>query len=85
MNSNSSSLTSPGPLNDTGVDFSNETQAANFLSEILDDSDLQITANQYARDFWYGAVVFIAIFALFNIIQATTVRLRHVLPMQNSG
>ncbi len=66
------------PLNDTGVDFSNMTQAEDFLSEILDDTDFQVIGNAYARYFWYGVVVLIGICAIFNIIQKTTLRMRYV-------
>jgi len=52
------------PLNDTGVDFSNEIRAVGFLSQILDDSLFQVVDNGFARDFWYGLVVFIGIVAI---------------------
>ena len=67
----------PG-LDASGVDFSNDTQAMDFLGEILDDSDLQISGNAFARYFWYGVVVVIGIAAIFNVIQKTTLRLRCV-------
>ena len=66
------------PLNDTGVDFSNMTQAEDFLSEILDDTEFQVIGNAYARYFWYGIVVLIGICAIFNMIQKTTLRMRYV-------
>ena len=67
-------------LNALGVDFSNDTQAMDFLGEILDDSDLQISGNAFARYFWYGVVVVIAIAAIFNIVQRTTLRFRYAHP-----
>lgn len=67
---------SSSALNASGVDFSNNTQAMDFLGEILDDSDLQISGNAFARYFWYGVVVVIGIATLFNIIQRTTLQLR---------
>jgi ferric-chelate reductase len=70
---------SSATLNDTGVNFSNETQAFNFLQEILDDSDFQVTGNAFARYFWYGIAVVIGIAALFNIIQVITLKMRPVL------
>lgn len=73
MGSGPSSLT---PLNDTGVDFSNYTQAYNFLQEILDDSILQVIANSYARSFWYGIVVVIGLATLFNVGRKVQLRLR---------
>jgi ferric-chelate reductase len=66
------------PLNDTGVDFSNGTQAFSFLQEMLDDSDFQITSNAFARYFWYGVVIVIGIAAVANIVQMTTLKMRLV-------
>ncbi|KIW13787.1 hypothetical protein PV08_08978 [Exophiala spinifera] len=54
------------PLNDSGVDFSNETQAFDFLGDILDDTYLQVVSNQYARYFWYGVVTVIGLATIFN-------------------
>jgi ferric-chelate reductase len=73
LGSGSSSLTS---LNDSGVDFSNFTQAYDFQQEILDDSILQVIANSYARYFWYGIVVVIGIATLFNIGRKAHLRMR---------
>ncbi|CAD6568412.1 MAG: hypothetical protein ASARMPREDX12_001404 [Alectoria sarmentosa] len=67
---------SSSALNATGVNFSNDTQAMDFLGEILDDSDLQISANAFARYFWYGIVLVIGITALFNAVQKTILQLR---------
>lgn len=64
------------PLSSTGVDFSNETQAFNFLQEILDDSVFQVTGNQHARYFWYGVVVVIGIAGIFNIVETVTLKTR---------
>lgn len=65
------------PLNDSGVDFSNYTQASNFLGEILDDTVLQVEANMYARNFWYGVCAVIAVCAFFNLVQKATARMRY--------
>ena len=73
MGSGSSSL---APLNDSGVDFSNFTQAYDFQQEILDDSILQVIANSYARYFWYGIVVVIGIATVFNIGRKFHLRMR---------
>ena len=54
------------PLNDSGVHFSNETQAFNFLQEILDDSYLQVDGNRHARYFWYGIVIVVFLAAIAN-------------------
>lgn len=67
---------SSSALNASGLDLSNATQAMDFLGEILDDSELQISGNAFARYFWYGVVVVVGIAAIFNIIQRTTLRLR---------
>jgi ferric-chelate reductase len=64
------------PLNDSGVDFSNFTQAYNFQQEILDDTIFQVIANSYARAFWYGIVVVIAIATLFNLGTRFHLRMR---------
>ena len=73
MGSGSASLT---PLNDSGVDFSNFTQAYDFQQEILDDSILQVIANSYARYFWYGIVVVIGVATLCNIGRKAHLRVR---------
>ncbi len=75
MSSGSSSLT---PLNDSGVDFSNFTQAYNFQQEILDDTILQVIANSYARYFWYGTVALIGIATLFNFGRKLHLHMRQV-------
>ncbi|KAG4032197.1 hypothetical protein MFRU_007g01090 [Monilinia fructicola] len=59
-------------LNDTGLNFSNMTQAAEFLGEILDDSIFQIDGNAAARNFWYGVCAVIGIAAFFNFAQKVT-------------
>ena len=68
---------SSAPLNDTGVDFSNETQALNFLGEILDDTFLQIDGNNAATNFWYGIAVVLGLAALCNIVWTTTLCSRY--------
>lgn len=77
---------SSSALNASAVDFSNDTQAMDFLEQLLDDSDLQISGNAFARYFWYGIVVVVAIAAIFNIVQKITLRLRyaHSLTVRNS-
>ena len=68
---------SSSALNATGVDFANDTQAMDFLGEILDDTDLQISGNAFARYFWYGIVIVIGIAAICNILQTTILHLRY--------
>ena len=48
-----------------------------FLDKILDDSDLQVSGNAFARYFWYGIVLVIAIAAIFNMVQKTNLQLRY--------
>jgi ferric-chelate reductase len=55
------------PLSDEGVDFSNSTQAFDFLHEVEDDSVLQLVANEYAAYFWYGIAVVIGVATVFNL------------------
>lgn len=78
MDMGGDSPSSSSPLNATGVDFSNETQAFDFLQEILDDSTLGAIGNQYARYFWYGVVVVIGIASLCNIAQRSVLWMRWV-------
>jgi hypothetical protein len=66
------------PLNSSGVDFSNATQAFDFLQDILDDSVFQITGNRYARYFWYGVVVVIGIAGIINVVETVTLKNRLV-------
>lgn len=66
------------PLNATGVDLTNSTQAADFLGEVLDDTQLQVDGNMYARDFWYGVVVVIGFFAISNMAQKITMKMRYI-------
>jgi ferric-chelate reductase len=70
------------PLNSSCVDFSNRTQAIDFLGQILDDSVFQVTGNQYARYFWYGVVVVIGIAGVFNIVETVTLKSRLVSNLQ---
>ncbi|KAH8703994.1 ferric reductase NAD binding domain-containing protein [Talaromyces proteolyticus] len=71
-----SDSTSSDPLTSSGVDFSNETQALDFLQDILDDSVLGVTGNQYARYFWYGVAVAIGIATICNMIQTAVLKMR---------
>ncbi|KAF1357137.1 ferric reductase-like protein like transmembrane component [Delphinella strobiligena] len=64
------------PLSPDGVDFSNSTQANDFLGDLLDDSMLQISGNTYARYFWYGVVVVIGIAGIVNVFSIATLKYR---------
>jgi hypothetical protein len=67
---------SSAPLTAAGVNFSNGTQAYNFLQEILDDSVLSIVSNQFAMYFWYGIVVVVGVAAIWNIVCTIILRAR---------
>ncbi|KAF7188478.1 Ferric/cupric reductase transmembrane component 7 [Pseudocercospora fuligena] len=71
--SSSSSMT---PLSADGVDFSNETQAMDFLGDLLDDTYLKIDGANYAKYFWYGIVVVVGIATLFNFARWLTLQQR---------
>lgn len=68
---------SGSPLNSSGIDFSNSTDAAMFLGEILDDTDFQINGNAYAKYFWYGVCAVIGICTIFNANQKINAKLRY--------
>jgi hypothetical protein len=55
-------------LSTAGIDFSNETQASEFLQNLLDDRILQINANATARKFWYGIFVSIGVATLCHLL-----------------
>ncbi|PNP49786.1 hypothetical protein THARTR1_09554 [Trichoderma harzianum] len=76
MDMDGDSPSSSAPLTPAGVDFSNETQAFDFLQEILDDSVLGLVGNQYARYSWYGVVVFIGLASICNVVQRCVLRMR---------
>lgn len=65
-----------GGLSPDGVDFSNDTQAMDFLGAMLDDSVFQVVGNAYARYFWYGTVVVVGLAALYNIVWSATYCMR---------
>ncbi|TAQ88505.1 hypothetical protein B7494_g3131 [Chlorociboria aeruginascens] len=60
------------PLNASGIDFSNTTQASTFLGEILDDTQFQVDGNTHARYFWYGVCAVIGVATFFNTVQKIT-------------
>lgn len=76
MSGSMSGSDSMTPLTTAGVDFSNATQAGDFLDDLLDDSVLQVTGNAYARYFWYGVVVVIGLATILNLFQYTTLKIR---------
>lgn len=64
------------PLNASGVDFSNETQAYDFLQELLDDTYLQPVGTAAAQNFWYGVAAVVGTAALWNIAWKATLQSR---------
>ncbi|PQE25860.1 metalloreductase protein [Rutstroemia sp. NJR-2017a BBW] len=56
-------------LNASGIDFSNSTQAADFLGEILDDTVFQVDGNAAARHFWYGVCAVIVLACVTNLLR----------------
>ena len=69
---------SSGPLSATGVDFSDPDQASEFLEALLNDDQLKVIGNAYARYFWYGVIVVIGIASLFKIARWLTLQMRYV-------
>jgi ferric-chelate reductase len=69
------------PLYPAGYDLTNAAQAVDFLSQMLDDSILQIYGEEYARNFWYGVVVFIGLAAILNLIWRVELKLRYLTPI----
>jgi ferric-chelate reductase len=66
------------PLYPTGYNLSDAAQAMAFLSQILDDGILQISGEEYARNFWYGVVVVIGLAAIVNLIWRLKLKLRYL-------
>ncbi|KAK0311896.1 ferric-chelate reductase Frp1 [Friedmanniomyces endolithicus] len=64
------------PLSPDGVDFSDPDQASAFLSALLNDSELKVIGNAYARYFWYGIAVVVAIAAVFHWTRVLTLHMR---------
>ncbi|KAK5121234.1 hypothetical protein LTR85_005400 [Meristemomyces frigidus] len=67
---------SSGPLSPSGVNFSDPDQAADFLEDLLNDDQLKIIGNAYARYFWYGAAAAIGIAAIFHWARYLTLHMR---------
>ena len=71
-------MDSYAPLNDSGIDFSNATDAGNFLDEILDDTFFLPQGELFAQYFWYGIAALIGLATLSNIISYAVVSSRYV-------
>lgn len=54
------------PLDPSNFNLSNDSQAMDFLSQLLDDTTLQYDAQNFSRYFWYCIVVVIGLFAIDN-------------------
>ncbi|CAK3759633.1 Ferric cupric reductase transmembrane component 7 [Lecanosticta acicola] len=67
---------SSAPLSPDGVDFSNTTQAAEFLDQLLDDDELKVIGNNYAKYFWYGVVAAVGVAAVFNLLRWWVLQMR---------
>lgn len=76
MSGMTTSSSTDTPLSPDGVDFSNATQAMDFLGEVLDDTTLQVVGNAYARYFWYGVVVVIGLAGMVNVFSQAVLRSR---------
>ncbi|TVY90800.1 Ferric/cupric reductase transmembrane component [Lachnellula willkommii] len=68
--------TSPTALSTVGLDMTNETVKMDFLTQLLDDTVLQVTSNHYATIFWYGIVVVIVLAAIFKFVLRMMARSR---------
>lgn len=77
MNMNGGSMPT-GPLSPNGVDFSNATQASEFLEALLNDDQLKVIGTAYATYFWYGIVVAVVIGSVSNIAWWLVLQLRWV-------
>ncbi|KAE9378406.1 ferric reductase-like protein like transmembrane component [Stipitochalara longipes BDJ] len=62
----SSTASAPDPLSTADLRMGNESAQMNFLMALLDDTELQVISNSYARRFWYGVVVVIGLAALIK-------------------
>jgi hypothetical protein len=65
----SNSVNAPDALSTAGLDMSNSTVQSDFLAQILDDTELQVTLNEYATRVWYGIVAAIGLAAIINAAQ----------------
>ena len=75
------SSTTLTPLYPTGYNLTDATQAMDFLSQMLNDSILQICGEEYARNFWYGVVAVIGLAAILNLVWRVKLKLRYLTPI----
>ena len=64
------------PLNPSQFNLHNETEAMDFLGQLLDDSILKYDAQAYSRYFWDGTVVLIVACAAYNVFWRSSLILR---------
>jgi len=76
MDMGSGSDIGSGPLTTAGVNFSNETQAFNFLQEILGDGQLTSRGSDHARYFWFGVVIVTGIASMYHWTRWLVLHLR---------
>ncbi|KAN0108767.1 Ferric reductase NAD binding domain containing protein [Hyaloscypha variabilis] len=55
------------PLSTAGLNMGNGSVQMDFLTALLDDTELQVISNFYARSFWFGTIVVIGIATLLNL------------------
>jgi len=70
------------PLSTAGLDMGNGSVQMDFLTALLDDTELQVISNFYARSFWFGVVVVVGIAALLNLFLRVRTGLRQVINYQ---
>lgn len=56
------------PLSPDGVDFSNSTQAGDFLDDLLDDDILKLISKNFATRFWFGIAALCLVVAALNAL-----------------
>lgn len=79
-----SSSTVLTPVYASDFDLNNMTQAMDFLSQMLDDTILQVDGNNYAQYFWYGIVTLIGLASILNLLWRGTLVLRYFLQVSDT-
>ena len=67
---------SHGPLSAAGVNLTDPDEASEFLEAILNDDQLKVIGNAYARYFWYGVATVVGVATIINIIRTLTLKAR---------
>ena len=76
----SSTASAADALSTANIRMGNESAQMDFLMELLDDTEIQVIANSYARRYWYGVVVVIGLATLLNVVMRVASRSRQVSP-----